>query len=190
MEAVQTASFQKDDYQMIEKNAEQIEEDQLKEEIAKEKKRLWDKWVGESLYFGDIADYMLLPFLMKKFYKLGLNFLEGRRDFYISDDVDQIVISADFMMKNDNKEMLVKMEKELNAEDVKDHIECLEMMRKYANLHSDSRQKSKYTFLGSVAGVVVEPNVKEYALEQGFFVIEPSGVAFNITPPNDQPKEW
>jgi len=43
----------------VEKKAEQIEEDQLKEEIAKEKKRLWDKWVGESLYFGDIADYMM-----------------------------------------------------------------------------------------------------------------------------------
>jgi hypothetical protein len=33
-------------------------------------------------------------------------------------------------------------------------------------------------------------NVKKYALNQGFYVIEPSGETFNITPPNGQPKEW
>ena len=175
---------------MVEKEAEQIEEDQLKEEIAKEKKRLWDKWVGESLYFGDIADYMLLPFLFKKFYKLGLNFTEGRRDFSISDDFEQIVITADFMMRNDDKEMLVRMEKEPTTKDVQDHIKRLKKMRVYADLHGDSGLKSGRTFLGSVAGVVVKANVKEYALGKGLFVIEPSGETFNIIPPNGQPKEW
>jgi hypothetical protein len=33
-------------------------------------------------------------------------------------------------------------------------------------------------------------NVKEYALRQGFFVVEPSGETFTITPPNNKPKEW
>jgi hypothetical protein len=32
--------------------------------------------------------------------------------------------------------------------------------------------------------------VKEYALGQGLYVIEPSGETFNITPPNGEPKEW
>jgi len=170
---------------LVKENTEQIEEDPLKEEIAKEKKRLWDKWVGESLYFGDIADYMLLPFLFKKFYKLGLNFTEGRRDFSISDDFEQIVIYADFMMRNDDKEMLVRMEKEPTTEDVQDHIKRLEKMRLYADLHGDKR-----IFLGSVAGVVITANVKKYALGKGLYVIEPSGETFNIIPPNGQPKEW
>jgi len=186
MEAVQTANSETvwEDIQ----ETEQTEEDQLKEEIAKEKERLWNKWVGESLYFGDIADYMLLPFLMKKFYKMGLNFLEGRRDYCILDDsneFDRIVISADFMMQNDDKEMLVILKKEPTIEDVQDHIKHLEKMRVYADLHGDKR-----TFLGAIAGVVMTDNVKEYALKQGFFVIEPSGEAFNIIPPNNKPKEW
>jgi len=186
MEATQTAnppSFES--VWAVGKSTEQIEEDQLKEEIAKEKKRLWDKWVGESLYFGDVADYMLLPFLLKKFYKLGLNFTEGRRDFSISDDSERIVISADFMMRNDDEAMLVRMEKEPTTRDVQDHIKRLKKMRVYADLHGDKRM-----FLGSVAGVVVTANVKEYALGKGLYVIEPSGETFNVIPPNGQPKEW
>jgi hypothetical protein len=44
--------------------------------------------------------------------------------------------------------------------------------------------------LGAVAGVVMRDNVKEYILKQGFFLIEPSGETFNITPPDNKPKEW
>jgi hypothetical protein len=55
----------------------------------------------------------------------------------------------------------------------------------YANLHGDKR-----TFLGAVAGVVVTDELKDYALNQGFFVIEPVGENLNITPPNGKPKEW
>jgi len=58
-------------------------------------------------------------------------------------------------------------------------------MRKYADLHGDKR-----AFLGAVAGVVIPENVKEPALNNGFFVIEPSGETFNITPPYGKPKEW
>jgi hypothetical protein len=169
----------------INKNAEQPEEDQLKKEIAEENKRLWNKWVGESIYFGDIADYMLLPFLFKKFRKLGLDFTEGRRDYCVSDDVNQIFIGTDFMLRNDGKDMLVKIEKEFTIEDVQDHIKRLEKMRVYADLHGDKR-----AFLGAVAGVVITPNVKKYALGQGFYVLEPSGETFNIIPPQGKPKEW
>jgi len=45
-------------------------------------------------------------------------------------------------------------------------------------------------FLGAVAGVVVESDEREYALNQGFYLIEPSGETFNITPPYNKPKEW
>jgi len=188
---IEGITHQKNTNQMTEKDTEQFDEDEL-EEIEKEKKRLWDKWVGETLYFGEIPDYMLLKFLMKKFFKIGLNFYEGRPNFYVSDDVNQLSISADFMMRNDEKEMLVMMKKELTNEDVQEHIRCLEEMRVYADLHGDSglKLKSERTFLGAVAGVVVSAKVKKYALGKGLYVIEPSGVSFTITPPNGKPKEW
>jgi len=51
-------------------------------------------------------------------------------------------------------------------------------------------RNDKRKFLGAVAGVVVTEEVKNYALNQGLFLIEPSGENFNITPPNGEPKEW
>jgi hypothetical protein len=45
-------------------------------------------------------------------------------------------------------------------------------------------------FLGAVAGIVVEDDEREYALSQGFFLIEPTGENFHITPPPSKPKEW
>ena len=58
-------------------------------------------------------------------------------------------------------------------------------MREYSNLHGDKR-----VFLGAVAGVVMTPYVKKYALLHGLYVIEPSGETVNITPPPNKPKEW
>jgi len=81
--------------------------------------------------------------------------------------------------------MLVEVKTKLTTEDVKEHVERLENMRAYADLHGDKR-----IFLGAVAGVVMTPHVKKYALGRGFYVIEPSGETFNITPPSGKPKEW
>jgi len=81
--------------------------------------------------------------------------------------------------------MLVEVKTKLTTTDVKDHVKRLEKMRVYADLRGDKR-----AFLGAVAGVVMTPNAKKYALEQGFYVVEPSGETFNITPPNGKPKEW
>jgi len=66
-----------------------------------------------------------------------------------------------------------------------EQLERLEKMHAYADLHGRKR-----VFLGAVAGAAMPDNVKNYVLKQGFFVIEPSGETFNITPPNGKPKEW
>jgi hypothetical protein len=54
----------------------------------------------------------------------------------------------------------------------------MEKVRLHADLHEDKRK-----YLGSVAGMVINENVREFALKNGFYVIEPSGDTFNITEP-------
>ena len=58
-------------------------------------------------------------------------------------------------------------------------------MRRHANLHGDKR-----TFLGAVAGFSIADEEKNIALNEGLYVIEPSGEDFNITPPQGKPREW
>jgi hypothetical protein len=89
------------------------------------------------------------------------------------------------MLENGEKAMAVEVKTQLTLERINKHIERLEKIRKYADLHGDKR-----TFLGAVAGVVVADEARDYALNQGFYLIEPSGENFNITPPNGKPKEW
>jgi len=146
----------------------------------------WNKRFGEMTNrFGEIVEYMIAPNLKEKFKELGFIFQRSNKDTEFADFDNNINFEVDIMLENGYKAMLVEVKTKLSTEDVKDHIERLEKMRKYADLHDDKR-----TFLGAVAGVVTPPNVKNFALNKGFFVIEPSGETFNITLPDGKPKEW
>jgi hypothetical protein len=165
-----------------EKQAELVESQKETDRIVKETA----KQIGKlNNRFGEIVEYMVAPNLREKFKEYGLKFREAMTDRVFSDDDDNTLFEVDVFLQNGDKAMLVEVKTTLTTEDVKDHVERLEKMRKYADLHGDKR-----TFLGAVAGIVMTSNVKEYALGQGFYVIEPSGETFNITPPSGKPKEW
>jgi hypothetical protein len=134
---------------------------------------------------GEVIEYMVAPNLREKFRELGYDFPQANQNSDVSDRKNKIFLEIDVKLENGDKVMLVEVKTKPTTEDVQDHIKRLEKMRVYADLHGDKR-----TFLGSVAGVVITDNVKEYALGKGFFVIEPSGDTFNIIPPDGQPKEW
>ena len=158
--------------------ASQKETDRIVKETAKQIGKLNNR-------FGEIVEYMVAPNLREKFKEYGLKFREAMTDRVFSDDDDNTLFEVDVFLQNGDKAMLVEVKTTLTTEDVKDHIERLEKMRKYADSHGD-----KSTFLGAVAGIVMTDNVKKYALGQGFYVIEPSGETFNIIPPSGKPKEW
>jgi len=135
--------------------------------------------------FGDFTLGMVAPKLCEKFYDLGYDLHRAIPNYYINDKVNEIYLEIDIMLENGDKAMLVEVKTKLTTERINKHIERLEKMRKYADLHGDKR-----TFLGAVAGFAVTGEVKSTALQEGFYLIEPDGENFNITPPNDKPKEW
>jgi hypothetical protein len=135
--------------------------------------------------FGEIVEYMVAPNLREKFTEFGLDFPKVNQNTRVDDKLNKISLEIDIMLENGDKAMLVEVKTKLSTEDVKEHIERLEKIRVYADLHGDKR-----VFLGAVAGVVMTPNVKKFALTKGFYVVEPSGETFDITPPNGQPREF
>jgi len=163
----------------------QKEADERRKEIDRQMKET-DKKLGKlGIRMGEIVEHMVAPNLRIKFRELGLNFPQATTNADVEDVDNNIFFEIDVLLQNGDKAMLVEVKTKLTTENVKDHIRRLVKMRKYANLHGDKR-----TFLGAVAGVVIKSNVKNYALEQGLYVIEPSGETFNITVPNGLPKEW
>jgi flagellar motor protein MotB len=146
----------------------------------------YNKRFGEfTKRFGEVVEYMVAPNLCEKFGELGLVFPKANSGTRVSDHENNIHFEIDVMLENGDKALLVEVKTKLDSEDVKNHIKRIEKMRNYADLHGDRR-----AFLGAVAGVVMASNVKEYALGQGLYVVEPSGETFNITPPIGKPKEW
>jgi len=145
-----------------------------------------NKRFGEySNRLGEIAEYMVAPNLREKFRELGFNFPRATRNSDVSDYDNDIFMEIDVMLENGDKAMLVEVKTKLISDHVNSHIQRLEKMRKYADLHGDKR-----SFLGAVAGVVIPDDIRKLALNHGLFVIEPSGETFKITPPNGNPKEW
>jgi hypothetical protein len=192
MEAIQTANppspetvwaILQETAQIVKETAEQQKEN---ERIRKENEADFNTRIGSlTNLFGKIAEYMVAPKLREKFTEFGLDFPKANLNTSVNDRVNEIYLEIDVMLENGDKAMLVEVKTKLTFERINKHIERLEKMRAYANLHGDKR-----AFLGAVAGVVVTDELKNYALNQGFFVIEPAGENFNITAPDGKPKEW
>ena len=148
------------------------------------------KEIGKNLgdftnSYGKVVESMISPNLLEKFRELGYDFHEASTRHKVQDKKNNIKFEIDAYLQNGDVAMLVEIKAELTISDINKQIERLEKMRKYADLRGDRRR-----FIGAVAGIAIGGNEREYALNQGFFLIEPTGENFNIIPPNDKPKEW
>jgi len=153
---------------------------ELQKETAKQLGKL-----GNS--FGEMVEYMVKPNLIKEFRKLGFVFEKAYSDATIEDKTNNIYTEIDITLENGDKVMLVEVKNKPRTEDVTEHLERIEKARQHANFHGDKRK-----FLGAIAGVVFNDNVKQFAMKNGFYVIEPSGETFSITAPEGEysPREW
>ena len=167
--------------------ARQMKENQQEtERFLKENAAALNKQIGSlTNLFGDFTVGMIIPKINDKFYDLGLVFPEASPNRTFNDKANGLSFEIDIMLENGDKAMLIEVKTKLTVERINKHIERLEKMRRYADIHGDKRK-----FLGSVAGFTVTDEVREVALKEGFYLIEPSGENFNITPPNNKPKEW
>ena len=172
--------------EVSEKHKEIAEEQKETERVMKENAVDFNRRLGAYInLFGEVTESMLAQNLCKKFTEFALDFPRANPNVYVNDKVNKIYLEIDVMLENGDKAMLVEVKTKLTIERINNHINRLEKMRKYADLRGDKR-----TFLGAVAGVVVTDEARRYALDQGFYLIEPSGEDINITPPNGKPKEW
>ena len=154
--------------------------------ILKEKSMELNTKIGSlTNLFGDFTLGMVAPKLRDKFMDFGLVFLKSSLNAVVEDRKNDISFEIDILLENGDKAMLVEVKTKLTEERINKHIIRLEKMRRYADLHGDKR-----TFLGAVAGFAITDDVRKHALERSFYLIEPDGENFIITPPSGQPKEW
>jgi Holliday junction resolvase len=178
----EVAERQRETERIMKENAERFDQ------RMKESEKRFDKQMGKfGNRLGEIIEYMVKPCLVEKFRELGFEFTRASSQATIEDRKNNIFTEMDIIVENGEKAMIVEVKSKLSTENITEHIERMEKVRTHADLHGDKR-----VFLGAVAGMVMNENEKRYALKKGFYVIEPSGETFIITPPEGDysPREW
>jgi hypothetical protein len=147
-----------------------------------------DKTVGKlGNRLCEIIEYMVMPNLLIKFRELGFVFNKAYPHATIEDEANNTCTEIDITLENGDKVMIVEVKTKPTTEDIIDHVDRMGKVRVHGDLHGDRR-----VFLGAVAGMVFNTNEKEFAMKNGFYVVEPSGKTFVITVPagSYSPREW
>jgi hypothetical protein len=184
-------SAQKPVKKTVKKTAKKVTWDEIRQgfkELEKAQKETWavvretQKNVGGlSNSLGSIVERILIPGLPEKFRKFGYSFNRVATYIYSAGVYAQI----DGMLENGTQAIAVEVKTTLRKADIDDHLVRMEKIRKHASEHGDTRQ-----FMGAMAAFITGEAAKNYALEKGLFVIEPSGEDVKVTKPAVEPRVW
>jgi len=137
--------------------------------------------------FGELAEHLVAPNIVKKFNKLGFKFDKIANNMKIHEPGNlNVVAEIDLFLENSDVTMAVEVKAKPDVEDVTDHIERMEKLRLYADRKNDKRK-----YYGAVAAAILSENIRRIILKKGMYVIEQSGDTMKINvPDNFVPYAW
>jgi hypothetical protein len=135
--------------------------------------------------FGELAEHLVAPNIIKKFNALGYRFNHVSRDHELHGP-GGVFAEIDLLLENGKFVMAVEVKAKPLMKDVDGHKKRMAVIRNRGDEHGDQRK-----FLGAIAGAIMTDTVRNYALESGFYVIEQSGDTVKIDVPKGfKPREW
>jgi hypothetical protein len=177
------ALFRETDQRMKETDQRMKETDRLLKELALKTDRQIGR-LGNRL--GEVIEHLMSPKLHEKFAAFHLRFDHFSRNHEIEDEQGRLLAEIDVLLENGDYAMAVEVKTRLSSEDVQEHLKRMNILRQVADRHDDRR-----SYLGAVAGAVVDREVIEYANRNGLYVIIPSGDTVEIEVPEGfKPRTW
>jgi hypothetical protein len=134
--------------------------------------------------FGTIIEHMFIPNLNEKFNLLGFQFEKSSTNVLIGDKTHKLYAEIDVFLENGDSAVVVEIKTQANINDVRDHVERMELLRRHFDLHNDKRK-----LYGALAAAIFPDNVLDYAKKQGFYIIRQSGDSVSIETPG-KAKAW
>jgi hypothetical protein len=153
----------------------------LKESKAETDRRMKElqKSMGKlGSRFGELVEHLVSPNLLEKFKALGYAFSRTNTRVKYEDVTGEIIAEVDVLLENGDSVLVVEIKADPSIEDVKDHVKRMKTLRGYADAHNDTR-----AYLGAIAGAIVGNNIKNYALKNGFYVLEQTGDTVKVVEP-------
>jgi hypothetical protein len=141
---------------------------------------------GLNRSVGELVETLIASLLWEKFPGYDLKRAYQRLPIYNEKNIAKSDI--DILLVNTVMCMAVEVKRELDQMiEVDRHLKRMQLIRQYPPEQVGSKQ-----LFGAMAGGVVNPDVKDYAYESGFFVLELTGESVNLVPPPEgfEPKKW
>ncbi|MDR1933350.1 MAG: hypothetical protein LBQ57_11095 [Spirochaetales bacterium] len=165
--------------QMKETDAQMKETDRKMKETDRKIGKLGDR-------LGELIEHLVAPNMIKKFNDLGYTFSKYSIHVIIDDPKLSLAAEIDILLENGDVALAVEVKSKLATEHISDHVARMQKLRRYSDARKDFRK-----FIGAVAGGIVPPEAKSFALKNGFYVMEQSGDTMTLDIPKDfSPKEW
>jgi hypothetical protein len=143
---------------------------------------------GLNLSMCDLVETLFGPHLGEKFDVYQYNLKRTFRRVPLYDDTSRLRGEIDILLSNTTVCMVVEIKRWLDKTgQIDEHIKRMQLIRQYPP--AEARGKK---LLGAIAAAVVNPDVREYAEESGFFVLELTGEDVRLLEPPEgfKPKEW
>jgi hypothetical protein len=130
--------------------------------------------------FGELAEHLVAPGIIRIFNKLGYHFNEVVR-LEITDDHNKTLTEIDLLLENDETIVVVEVKAKPRESDIPHHITRLNILREHRKKHKKADKK----IIGAIAGAVFDKVIKANAIEAGFYTITQSGDTLKIDVPDD-----
>jgi hypothetical protein len=136
--------------------------------------------------FGELIEHLVAPNLLDKFNSLGFNFGRAGPNVVFRNPKGIFIAEVDILLENGDTALAVEVKAKLTIPEVREHLERMEKLRRYADEHGDKRQ-----FIGAVAGAIISEGAKPFAIKHGFYVVQQTGDTVKIDVPEGfVPKRW
>jgi hypothetical protein len=165
-----------------------METDRLQKETAQAMKET-NRKIGElGNRFGELAEHLVTPGIREKFNALGFTFTKSSQNLELIDPkTRRFLTEVDILLEDGDIVIAVEVKAKLLENDVKEHLERMEIIRRRARESRNDQRK----YRGALAGAIVSKAIRNYALKKGFYVIEQSGDTVKIDVPEGfVPREW
>ena len=173
----------------MEKTDRQIKETSKQmEKTDRRMKETTEQLGGLHNSMGDLVETLFAPHLGDKFGAYNYNLKRIFRRVPIYDDNSRLRSDIDILLSNTTVCMAVEVKRWLETTNQVDfHIRRMKLIRQYPPAEVKGKK-----LLGAIVGAVVTPEAREYAEQNGFFVLELTGEDVRLLEPPEgfQPKEW
>ena len=178
-----------------EESAERIKEIKgiLKESAEIQKKtdrrldRISKQYGGLNNSIGEIVEMIIIPGVKQKMNSFGHTFtiMSPRKEFYKKDGAS--LMEIDLLLENGDEVMAVEVKTQLSLKWVDRHLKRLELLRKNESITGVTGK----TIYAAIAGVNIDNDARELAVENGMYLIEIEEDAerIEVIPPV-KPRTW